>query len=208
MTGYVVYYFCYSQFHLEVRVFKPSRAVVSIVLLQQMTQTLFMLLHISIAFIFVSHQTVPLGFPGGASGKEPTCQSRRHKRCGFNSRVRKIHWRRAQQPTPVFLPRGSHGQTNLTDYSPQAHKESDTAEETQHAGTHRLIIEEFSKTWQFCSIFSIWSWASAASSKNQNKYLRTLRYTLFYFFTIFSHFYFNSKSQKKTENPHSNTMGI
>lgn len=37
MTGYVVYYFCYSQFHLEVCVFKPSRAVVSIVLLQQMT---------------------------------------------------------------------------------------------------------------------------------------------------------------------------
>ena len=23
-------------------------------------------------------------FPGGASGKEPTCQCRRHKRCGFN----------------------------------------------------------------------------------------------------------------------------
>ena len=24
------------------------------------------------------------GFPGGASGKEPTCLCRRHKRCGFD----------------------------------------------------------------------------------------------------------------------------
>ena len=24
------------------------------------------------------------GFPGGTSGKEPTCQCRRHKRCGFD----------------------------------------------------------------------------------------------------------------------------
>ena len=33
-----------------------------------------------------------IGFPGGASGKEPTCQCRRHKRCGFNCWVRKISW--------------------------------------------------------------------------------------------------------------------
>jgi len=45
-----------------------------------------------------------MGFPGGASGKEPTCQRRRHKRCMFNPWVRKIPWRRAWQPTPVFLP--------------------------------------------------------------------------------------------------------
>ena len=42
--------------------------------------------------------------PGGASGKEPTCQCRRYKRCGFDPRVGKIPWRRAWQPTPVFLP--------------------------------------------------------------------------------------------------------
>ena len=35
------------------------------------------------------------GFPGGASGKEPVCQCRRHKRCRFNSWVGKIPWRRA-----------------------------------------------------------------------------------------------------------------
>ena len=42
-------------------------------------------------------------FPGGASGKEPACQCRRHKRCGFNPWVGKIPWRRAWRPTPVIL---------------------------------------------------------------------------------------------------------
>ena len=30
------------------------------------------------------------GFPGGASGEEPSCQSRRHKRYRFDPWVRKI----------------------------------------------------------------------------------------------------------------------
>ena len=30
------------------------------------------------------------GFPGGASGKEPTCQFKRCERCGFDPLVRKI----------------------------------------------------------------------------------------------------------------------
>ena len=30
------------------------------------------------------------GFPGGASGKEPACQCRRRRRCGFDPWVRKI----------------------------------------------------------------------------------------------------------------------
>ena len=46
-------------------------------------------------------------FPSGADGKEPTCQCRRHKRHGFDPCARKIPWRRAWQPTPVFMPRGS-----------------------------------------------------------------------------------------------------
>ena len=41
---------------------------------------------------------------GCASGKESTCQCRRHKRHGFNPWVGKIPWRRAWQPTLVFLP--------------------------------------------------------------------------------------------------------
>ena len=34
------------------------------------------------------------GLPGGASGKEPACQCRRHKRCRFDPWVGKIPWRR------------------------------------------------------------------------------------------------------------------
>jgi len=33
--------------------------------------------------------------------------------------VGKIPWRRKWQPTPVFLPRKSHGQRNLAGYSPE-----------------------------------------------------------------------------------------
>ena len=51
----------------------------------------------------------PLGFTGDSSGKQPTCQCRRCKRCWFNPWVRKTPWRRAWQPTPVFLPGDSHG---------------------------------------------------------------------------------------------------
>ena len=54
------------------------------------------------------------GFPGGTSGKEITCQCRRHKRLGFDPWVGKILWRRAWQPTLVFLPGESHRQRSLT----------------------------------------------------------------------------------------------
>ena len=40
----------------------------------------------------------------GTSGKEPACQCRRHKRLRFDPWVRKTPWKRAWQPTPVFLP--------------------------------------------------------------------------------------------------------
>ena len=66
----------------------------------------------------------------GASGKEPAWQCRRHKRCGFDPWVRKITWRMAQQPIPVFLPGESHGQRNLVGHSPWRCKESDMTEMT------------------------------------------------------------------------------
>ena len=53
------------------------------------------------------------GFPGGVSGEESTCQCRRLQRCSFDLWVGKIPWRRARQPTPLFMPRESHGQRNL-----------------------------------------------------------------------------------------------
>ena len=71
-----------------------------------------------------------LGFLGGASDKELACQCRRCKRRGFDPWVRKIPWRRKQQPTLVFLPRESHGQRSLAGYSPWGHAESDMTKTT------------------------------------------------------------------------------
>ena len=70
------------------------------------------------------------GFPGGACGKEPTCQCKRCKRCRFDPWVWKIPWRRAQQPTPIFFPGKFHGRRSLVGYSPWGHKESDTTDHT------------------------------------------------------------------------------
>ena len=69
-------------------------------------------------------------FLDGASGKESACPNAGDMRCGFEPWVGKIPWRRAWQPTPVFLPGESHGQRSLAGYSPQGCKESDTTEAT------------------------------------------------------------------------------
>ena len=50
-----------------------------------------------------------MGFPSGASGKEPAC-SEETKETWVWSLVGEIPWRRVWQPTPVFMPRESHGQ--------------------------------------------------------------------------------------------------
>ena len=51
--------------------------------------------------------------PGGISDKEPVCQRRRCRRCGFDPQIRKIPWRRKWQPAPVLWPGKSHRQRGL-----------------------------------------------------------------------------------------------
>ena len=51
------------------------------------------------------------------------------KRHRFDPWVRKIPWRTALQPTPVFLPGESHGQKSLVGYSPRGCQESDTTKQ-------------------------------------------------------------------------------
>ena len=65
-----------------------------------------------------------LGFYGGLDGKKSNCS------VGdlAQSWVGKIFWRRAWQPTPVFLPGDPHGQRNLAGYNPWGCKELDSAE--------------------------------------------------------------------------------
>ena len=73
-------------------------------------------------------------FPSGPSDKEPTCQHRSHKRCGFNPWVGKLPWSRVWLPTLVFLPGEFHEQRSLVGFSLYGCKESDVTEVTSCMG--------------------------------------------------------------------------
>ena len=88
-----------------------------------------------------------MGFPGGASGKEPACQCKGWKRCGFDPWIGKIPWRRTWQPTSVCLPGESYSQRSLAGYSPWGHRESDRTEATWHTSTHTEAEYEGSWFW-------------------------------------------------------------
>ena len=68
------------------------------------------------------------GFPRWCSGKESTCQCRRHKRCRVYLWIWKIPWSRRCQPTTVFLPGKFYGQRSLAGCSIWDCKELDTTE--------------------------------------------------------------------------------
>ena len=95
-----------------------------------------------------------MGFQGGPSGKELACQCRRCKRHSFSPWVRKIPWRRAQQPTPVFLPGESHGQKSLVGYSPWGHRELNMTERLSTAWHIILTEKNLSKQIQLLSSLS------------------------------------------------------
>ena len=71
------------------------------------------------------------GISRGSVGKESLAMQETEE-MQFDPWVRKISWRRAWQPTPVFLSGKSHGQRSLVGYSPWGHKESDMTEVTKH----------------------------------------------------------------------------
>ena len=83
------------------------------------------------------YTTEELGLPQWRSGKKFTCQ---YRRCRFDPWVEKIPWKRAWQPTSVFLPGECHGQRSLAGYSPWGCKESDTTEATEHACIYTHIL--------------------------------------------------------------------
>ena len=80
------------------------------------------MIHCLLQLASFAQEFVTSRLPGWCSGKESTCQFRRH---GFDPWVGKIPWRRKWQPTPVFLSGKSHGQRSLVGYSPQRCKELD-----------------------------------------------------------------------------------
>ena len=70
------------------------------------------------------------GFPGGSDGKESACNA---GDLGSIPGLGRFPWRRAWQPTPLFLPGGSHGQRSLVGCSPWVRKESDMTEQLSTA---------------------------------------------------------------------------
>ena len=72
---------------------------------------------------------VSWGLPQWLSGKEPACQSRRRKRCGFDAWVRKIEEMASHSS---ILQGKSHGQGSLEGYSPWGCKELDMTEATEN----------------------------------------------------------------------------
>ena len=69
--------------------------------------------------------------------------------------VGKILWKRAWQPTPVFLPGESPGQRSLVGCSPWVHKESDVTEYTHthtHTHTRKILKVGVRKMLYFCGL--------------------------------------------------------
>ena len=78
------------------------------------------------------------------------------ERAEFDPWVGKIPWRRARQPTPVFLPGESHGQWSLMGYSPSSCKESDTTEwlnndNNPHKNPTNFVLRQHWALW-----FGVW----------------------------------------------------
>ena len=86
---------------------------------------------------FLKAPKVGAGFPCGSVVKNLPGNAGDTK-----NRIGKIPWSRKWEPTPLFFPGESHGQSSLVGYSLQHCKESDTTEVTEHAGTRQGQLTE------------------------------------------------------------------
>ena len=97
-----------------------------------------------------------MGFPDGASGKEPACKCRRCKSHGFDPWIRKIAWRRKMATHSSILgwripmDRGSWWATVH-----RVAKKSDKTEVTEHSRVHipnlaLLSLKFFILLWIAC----------------------------------------------------------
>ena len=73
------------------------------------------------------------------------CRGCRRRR--FDPCMGKIPWRRAWQPTPVFLPGESHGQRRQAGYSSQDHKDSNMTEQLSLHSHLECIVVHLLKRW-------------------------------------------------------------
>ena len=113
-------------------------------------------------------------------GKEPTCQCRRRKKCRFDPQVRKIPWRRAWQPTPVFLPGESHGQRSLVGCDPQVRN---SWTQLKPLSMQNLFILDFwFQVWHIL-LFLLWPWLLVSNSIPHSKPYHTCSIGILCLFT-------------------------
>ena len=94
------------------------------------------LIHSSVSdILLLIPSTVFLGLPGGSEVKVSAWNAGDP---GSIPGSGKIPWRRKWHPTPVLLPRESHGGRSLVGYSPWGHKELDTTERL-HFHFHSIV---------------------------------------------------------------------
>ena len=71
--------------------------------------------------------------------KNPAANAGDIKEATSNPGSGRFPWRRACQPSPVFLPGESHGQRSLAGYSPWGCKELDMTEQLIHTHIQNII---------------------------------------------------------------------
>ena len=89
--------------------------------------------HLSVSSVIWDNSVNGLGFPGGASGKEPTCQCRRQKRCGSISRLGRSPGGRHSNPVQYSCLENPMNRGAWWGYSPWGGKELDMTKVTYHA---------------------------------------------------------------------------
>ena len=130
--------------------------------------------------VFVSLIISSRGFPGASASKEPFCQCRRCKICGFSLWVRKFLRRRKWQPALEFLPGKSHG-----DFQEPGRLESMGSQRVKQEWTHvckhiHHLLKEYcfnyyKKSVQFSHIqLSATTWTTACQSSLSITNLRSL----------------------------------
>ena len=107
-----------------------------------------------------------LGLPGDASGKEPTCQCRRHKRHWFDPWVGKIPWRRNGNPLQCSclenpMERGAWRATVHVVTNSLGHDWSNLAQHHEYNAWERILNKLFSRN------DSHDSWVETGAVRNQ-----------------------------------------
>ena len=96
--------------------------------------------------LWVSH-IYPLCLPGSASGKEPACQCRRHKRCEFDPWVRKMPRRLMSTHTSILAWRIPWTEEPDRLHSMELQRVRHDWSDLSHSHTHPLCLHSRCATW-------------------------------------------------------------